>query len=283
MVPLLLVGDGQSVLFWRDRWIGGRSAADIAPGITLHISNRNKNARTIAQAMRENKWIRDISGTLATRGARVCVALWNAINSVHRQTGEPDKLSWPWNSSGTYTTSSTYRMLCQGRVRFELGTEIWSSKATPKAKLFMWLAVQHRIWTADRRMRHGLQPQSSACYVCLQEEDTAEHLLMQCVLAREVWHKCRVLLGLQFEAPLRDSTVQQWWSVERGKFRDKERHWFDSLVCTAGHALWKNRNAWCFNNVHQQRSTDELTALILDEFYKLKAVHRSGDGVFDNG
>jgi hypothetical protein len=106
---------------------------------------------------------------------------------------------------------------------------------------------------------------------------------MQCVLAREVWHKCRVLLGLQFEAPLRDSTVQQWWSEERGKFRDKEPHWFDSLVCTAEHALWKNRNARCFNNVHQQRSADELTTLILDEFYKLKVVHRIGDRVFDNG
>jgi hypothetical protein len=36
------VGIGSEVLFWRDRWIHGRSASEYAPGITQHISTRAK-------------------------------------------------------------------------------------------------------------------------------------------------------------------------------------------------------------------------------------------------
>jgi hypothetical protein len=62
----ITVGEGHKILFWRDRWIGGRSAHDIAPGITLHVKTRIKNSRTVAQAMNQNAWINDISGNLAT-------------------------------------------------------------------------------------------------------------------------------------------------------------------------------------------------------------------------
>jgi hypothetical protein len=62
----ITVGEGPKILFWRDRWIGGRSAHNIAPGITLHVKTRIKNSRTVAQAMNQNAWINDISGNLAT-------------------------------------------------------------------------------------------------------------------------------------------------------------------------------------------------------------------------
>jgi hypothetical protein len=40
----------------------------------------------------------------------------------------------------------------------------------------------------------------------MQEIETSEHILLQCVVAREVWHICRELLDLSFEEPNRDST-----------------------------------------------------------------------------
>jgi hypothetical protein len=170
-------------------------------------------------------------------------------------------------------------MLMQGNIRFKLAEAIWQSKATPKSKLFMWLAVQHRIWTADRRVRHGLQRDSSPCFVCLQEEDTAEHILAHCVVAREVWHGCGRELGIIFSAPPVDSNLRDWWTTERRRFRDREKKWFDGLICTVGYALWKLRNAWCFNNEQRQHSTHNLVALIVEEFKMLRRVHREGVGV----
>jgi hypothetical protein len=94
------VGDGGKVLFWRDRWIDGRSAADFAPGLCLTISARICNSRTVEQAMINNRWFADIPGTLATRGARELITLWAAVNSVQRHTDSRDSFTWPWTASG---------------------------------------------------------------------------------------------------------------------------------------------------------------------------------------
>jgi hypothetical protein len=116
----------------------------------------------------------------------------------------------------------------------------------------------------------------------LQEEDTAEHILIQCVTAREVWFYCRQALNLQFRIPTIADTLEQWWVGERARFREKHRKWFDGLVITAGHALWKNRNAWCFQNVERQHSARELSEIILEEFHLLRRVRERGGGVGDS-
>ena len=102
------VGDGASLLFWSDRWIQGRCAVDIAPGITLHISTRIKNARTVAHALQENRWLLDIKGNLATLGARECIRLWLAIAKVVRNDARPDRFLWPWTAMGEYSAGSAY-------------------------------------------------------------------------------------------------------------------------------------------------------------------------------
>jgi hypothetical protein len=225
----------------------------------------------------------DLPGTLALRGARECVALWAAVSNVSIARDQSDAFSWPWSSSGKYTASSTYKMLMQGNKLFALATAIWESKATPKAKQFMWLAAQHRIWTADRRVRHGLQTIKSPCFVCLQEEDTAEHILIQCVFAREVWFTCRQLLGAQFELPSVSSLLEPWWIAERARAAEVDRRWFDGLVCSVGHALWKNRNAWCFNNVERQMTARRLATTVVEQLRQLKQLHDQGVGVLDTG
>jgi hypothetical protein len=76
--------------------------------------------------------------------------------------------------------------------------------------------------------------------VCLQDVDAEEHFLLQCVVARQVWHICRHQENLDFEDPSREDTLEAWWSRERAKMRRQERKDFDTLVCTVSYALWKN-------------------------------------------
>jgi hypothetical protein len=233
----------------------------------------------------ENRWLLDIPGTLATRGVREVIALWLAINNIQRDHNAPGRFFWPWASSGEYSAKSTYGMLMQGGVRSQLGEAIWRSKATPKSKLFSWLATLKRIWTSDRRARFRLQQHSSACFVCDQEEDTADHIILQCVVARETWHRCGRALGLIFQMPMENSRVVDWWVMERQRFRAADRRYFDGLVCTTAYTLWKNRNAWCFHNTSRQLSARRMTQLILEECSCISARFRVADGVgvLDNG
>jgi hypothetical protein len=49
--------------------------------------------------------------------------------------------------------------------------------------------------------------------------------------------------------------------------------------------LWKNMNAWCFQNTQRQCSAPILANHITEEFRQLRALRRVGlgVGVFDNG
>jgi hypothetical protein len=59
----------------------------------------------------------------------------------------------------------------------------------------------------------------------------------------------------------------------------------DGLVCTTAYTLWKNRNAWYFDNPSRQLSAMTMTQLILEECSYISARFRVADGVgvLDNG
>ena len=75
-------------------------------------------------------------------------------------------------------------------VKMEGANCIWRSWAPLKIKNCVWLAFKCRLWTSDRRVRHGLQEETSSCFTCLQEEDTVAHIFAGCIYARQVWFEC---------------------------------------------------------------------------------------------
>lgn len=80
----IVVGDGRKVFFWRDRWIQGRMAEEIAPEVFEAVSTRRKNSRRVADAMHANAWMLDVQGELNAAGYRQWVTLWLAIAGVQR-------------------------------------------------------------------------------------------------------------------------------------------------------------------------------------------------------
>jgi hypothetical protein len=53
------IGDGKSILFWRDRWINGLTAEEIAPAATAVVTTRRKNQRRADVALEGNQWLWD--------------------------------------------------------------------------------------------------------------------------------------------------------------------------------------------------------------------------------
>ena len=85
------------------------------------------------------------------------------------------------------------------------------SWAPSKCKIFIWLAIQNRCWTADRLQKRGL-PHPAHCPLCDQEDETVQHLLTSCVFARQFWFYILQLLGLTNLVPSRRSiSLADWW------------------------------------------------------------------------
>jgi hypothetical protein len=221
---------------------------------------------TVFQAFRDNKWVADVAGTLTVDNCAQCVTLWEKIDMVPRNGNEPDKFSWTGALSGQYSARDTYNMLCQGSITCNMFEPVWKSSATPTVKLFCWLALRYRLWTSDRRHRHGLQDNPDACFTCLQAEDNVDHILMQCPYAREVWYKCLQRASLHLAEPQGGSNLKEWWTESRKRVAKPDRKKFDAMVALVARSLWKQHNARVFGEVRKQLSTERLVEAIEEEF-----------------
>jgi hypothetical protein len=107
--------------------------------------------------------------------------------------------------------------------------ELWKASALPRVKFFLWLALHGRLWTAERRRRHGLQD-GDACTLCGQLPETTDHLMLSYAYAREVWWRALQQLHLQHLAPTLDDNLKQWWFRSRAAVPNALSRSFDSFV-----------------------------------------------------
>ena len=98
-----------------------------------------------------------------------------------------------------------------GAVTFEPWRRLCKTWAPAKCKMFLWLAIRNRCWTADRLAKRGLS-HPDKCSLCDQEDETIQHLLTTCVVARQVWIRLLHPLELTDLVPRQNETsFADWW------------------------------------------------------------------------
>jgi hypothetical protein len=103
--------------------------------------------------MLDKRWIRDIYGGLSVQALVEYIDLWYQLAGVHLDDNEDTFRRWRWTTDGNYSASSAYHKMHEGNIRLQGSRRIWRNWAPPRVKFFVWLAVRHRPWTADRRRR----------------------------------------------------------------------------------------------------------------------------------
>nr|XP_020181546.1 uncharacterized protein LOC109767190 [Aegilops tauschii subsp. strangulata] len=136
----MALGDGRTALFWEDRWLGGQGVRELAPMLFQCIPKQRRKTRTVAEAMTNNRWARDIQGLFGLPEIGQYLKLWHLVQYVELS-NEPDKLLWSWTTNGTYTAQSCYRATFQGAMDCHSWKLIWRTWAPPRVKFFIgWLA-----------------------------------------------------------------------------------------------------------------------------------------------
>jgi len=139
----------------------------------------------VREAITNRSWVRDIQGAPTAQVLCDYVVVWAKVDGVVFDDLTSDRFIWRWTTDGTYSASSAYRAFFIGMSFLRGAKELWKARAPSKCKFFFWLLLHDRLWTAARRMRHGLQD-GDVCALCDQEQETARHLAGECVFAQEV-------------------------------------------------------------------------------------------------
>jgi len=142
---------------------------------------------------------------------------------------------------------------------------IWSAWAPPKCKFFSWLAVQDRIWTADRLRARGW-PHNTTCSLCRRCLETGNHLFVECRFTRRIWAVLSFWLGEPSLHPTNwkcTNSVHEWWS-EIAATRGVSCKGLKSLVILVCWEVWNECNARIFNGT-------EAPSFVLTEKIKAEA------------
>ena len=154
-----------------------------------------RNARIVAQALVSNNWLADIRGTLALRGARECLALWAAVMGLQRDPAAEDLFRWPWDKSGELIHSYIHlQNVDPTQHKISHGGGDMEMQNHTAEQVVCVASDSEEDMDSVPKTRHGLQEATSPCFVCLQEEDTADYILVQCVHVREVWLSERIAM-----------------------------------------------------------------------------------------
>jgi hypothetical protein len=225
------LGSDTSTLFWLDPWLNGRCLSDTTPELYAVVVPRACK-RTVAAALANDSWIRDISGPLTIPMIVQYLHLRQQLEGVHLDSVVEDRLSWRWSQSGAYSASSAYGAMFLGSSELLGVKQLWKTKAPGEHRFFRWLVLLDRCWTAERRRRHGLQDGDS-CALCDQGSETISHLLLGCVYSREVWTSFLQRFGWEALVPAQDASFMDWWLTSRKRVI-RRRKAFDSCSLVGG-------------------------------------------------
>jgi hypothetical protein len=165
----------------------------------------------VAEALVNNCWVSGIRGGLSWIGIREFLQLWDCLQSIELS-GQEDRRILKLEVGGCYSSKSAYRAFFQGLVTFEPWKSLWKTWAPNKCKMFLlWLAIRNRCWTVDKLEKRGL-PHPEQCPLCDQEDETIEHLLVSCVVARQVWFNLLSPLNLvEYVPEQQEQNFANWW------------------------------------------------------------------------
>jgi hypothetical protein len=252
------IGDGNKASFWHDPWADGLSAKCIAPSIFAMSKKKGWNVRN---SIADNAWVLhlDTSAGLSVENLQEFIKLWSHTSQLTLHDDVPDSITWKLTNNGAYSCSSAYKAQFAGTIRSCMDSIIWKVWAPPKCKLFSWLIIQNRVWTADRLAKRGW-PNGRVCPLCRCRDETASHLLFQCRFSIRIWKMVKDWLHIHdFHPSSWDEfdNVELWWTSTVLAHGGRKKA-MATLFMLVAWELWNERNARTFKHV------DTMPTIIFD-------------------
>jgi hypothetical protein len=151
------------------------------------------------------------------------------LHHIQVNLGVADVYWWRWEPSGIYFRRSAYMIMFAGQSPVLGAAQLWKSKVPVKCWFFMWTLLLGRCWTVERRRRHGLCS-SAECALCSQEDETINHLFLQCTFSREVWFRALNNCGWGHLVLEPNDRLVDWWVATRKRVPKPRHRAFDSMM-----------------------------------------------------
>jgi hypothetical protein len=131
-----------------------------------------------------------------------------------------------------------------------------------KHRFFAWLLLQCKILTADKlaALNWFYNP---VCQLCDQHLESAEHLILRCVYAREVWSLVSAWAQGHIKQPRQEMGMEERWNSSLQGLPKKSKQSMATLLIYTAWNIWKERNWRVFDG--KAALPPRILALIKEE------------------
>jgi len=210
-----------------------------------------------------------------------CSWYWKKLNGIKiLMQGWYNQGRYMLTQSGNYSITRSYLALMGYRPKMGTAELIWTSMALPKHRFMVWLAVQGRLLTQERKVRMNIPVEDVACCMCDEQVmETTVHLFEECKWTLAVWHEINQWTR----------TTMQINGITRMLDKIKVKHWVQfkkeimAAICGAVlYHTWRARNWKKFKgrNVHTEEVVLQIKKEVIGRLSllnKSKKAHKCRD------
>ncbi|GMI80336.1 hypothetical protein HRI_001702900 [Hibiscus trionum] len=236
------VGDGHSVDFWRDMWLGEVGA------LRDHVSD---------SSLRDGLPLVSVADMVADNGSWRWPAFQHLLPQVilmrlaavlpPQQVGVADGVGWKWEARKEFSVRSAYQVR-SGSVSSS-SESVWKVinhfRGLQRIKVFLWLLGCGKLLTNDERLRRYMAA-NSHCGVCGTSGESVDHLFRTCPSVFSIWVS---LIHPSKLSEFLSINVLEWLHINLSKptyFACDSSDWdlrFGAILWS----IWKFRNTCIFD------------------------------------
>ncbi|XP_071699700.1 uncharacterized protein [Rutidosis leptorrhynchoides] len=183
------IGNGTTINFWHDKWIGSENLKTLFH--RLYMLESHKEASVADRILHVNstsigkwEWTRIPRG----RAMNELEELNNLLSSV-TISDRPDSWKYSLDTSGIFTTSSLSNLI--NTLKYGINSRNLSlprNKYVPqKVFIFSWRVIQQKIPVRCELDKKGIDLHTILCPLCDNHIETVDHALINCQKVSSIW------------------------------------------------------------------------------------------------
>ncbi|CAL5355404.1 unnamed protein product [Camellia sinensis] len=247
----LVIGNGGSISFWKDIWVGTKCLQSKFPRLFSLSSDKDGSLLDfIVRKSSSSNW------TLSFRRPSLA---WED-ESVHNMQvllgdgpslrhGMEDRMSWKASSQGVFKAKDLFYWWQSNRVPdLFMPRFIWNNISPPKVQFFYWLVWKGRVKTSVFLHHIGILrgEDVNQCIFCKSDLETINHVLLLGPFSWKIWSAIIDWWGLFWVCPGSVVDLFDWWLGT--KFKKKELQIWKVIPLAVVWSIWKLRNDCVVNS-----------------------------------
>ena len=212
------LGDGRRIKFWKDVWCGGEAlCARFPPLFNLALNKEARVADLWDSSDGAGGWSPTFLRSLNDWEIGEMVRFLQTLDDQNfRPTGE-DMLLLKEVKSKSFSVKAMYRGYDFTPAFDFPHRSIWNSAVPPKFGIFTWEATWGKVLMLDNLKRRGMAF-ANRCFLCEEDEETINHLLIHCRSAKMLWELLLSIGGISWVFPSSVlHTLLAWQGIAVGK------------------------------------------------------------------